>query len=42
MEEEGWDEGMMGGLRGAGSAGRKRRGVCGCNEVAHLSLLKAR
>lgn len=30
---EGWDEGMMGGLRGAG---RKRRGVRGGNEAAHL------
>lgn len=33
MEEKG---GMMGGLRGVGTAGRKRQGVRGCNEAAHL------
>lgn len=36
MEEK---DGMMGGLKGVGSVVRKRRGVCGCNEVAHLLLL---
>lgn len=33
MEEKGGNEGMIGGLRGVGSAGRKRRGICGCNEA---------
>lgn len=32
----GWDEGMMGGLSGFGREGRKRRGVHGGNDVAHL------